>query len=84
MEKYCVLEDVKGKFEIAEYYCANAVEKRYECKTLLVYNVNGGFGMNYRYCNNCYRLWDRDKDLNLKNKKKHSENNDNCYILFSS
>ena len=58
---YKLLDDVNKMAMIDEYYCANVVEKTYECSTKLVYKKNGGFGMNYRYCKECYAKWDKDK-----------------------
>lgn len=47
--------DLNSIFEV--YYCANAIEKLFKCESKLVYQKNGGFGMNYKYCANCYSKW---------------------------
>ena len=47
--------------DYSEYYCANAVEKLFECNNILTYIKRGGFGLNYRYCASCYQKWDKLK-----------------------
>jgi len=47
--------DLNNRFE--DYYCANANEKLFKCENKLVYQKGGGFGMNYKYCSNCYAKW---------------------------
>jgi len=64
MATITLLEDIPEDAYIANYFCANVIEKRYECNTELVYKKNGGFGLNYRYCKKCYDKWNNDKKLN--------------------
>ena len=42
-----------------EYYCANIVEKRFNCSNQLTYVKSGGFGRNYKYCSDCYEKWNK-------------------------
>ena len=58
------LDDMTADSE--EYYCANAVEKLFQCNRILLYTKRGGFGRNYRYCDNCYTLWWKMKDKEKK------------------
>jgi hypothetical protein len=53
-----------------EYYCANAVEKLFECNNILTYIKRGGFGLNYRYCASCYYKWNEMKRLEAIDKDK--------------
>ena len=56
--KYLLLDDVsKLKIDGKMYYCANIVEKTFECSNSLFWSRGGGFGQNYRYCSSCYRKW---------------------------
>lgn len=66
MEKFLLLEDVKHQ-DRSTYYCANIVEKRYECSNKLIFSKHGGFGFNYRYCSSCYDKWNLEQ-TELKNK----------------
>ena len=38
------------------------MEKKFECYKKLTYVRHGGFGHNYRYCFNCFRLWEKEKE----------------------
>jgi hypothetical protein len=58
---YKLIDDVDKSLSFDEYYCANIVEGFFECKTQLIYQKNGGCGMNYRYCSNCYNKWNNTK-----------------------
>jgi hypothetical protein len=58
MNKILLLDDVKN-LDFAYYSCANVVEKRFECNNnKLIYKKGGGYGLNYKYCENCYEHWD--------------------------
>ena len=66
-----LLDDIdKINDDFKEYYCANKVEKLYECDTKLVYVKKGGFGFNYRYCSSCYDKWNKSKAENFSQKNK--------------
>lgn len=40
------------------YCCLNKIEKRYGiCENKLMYHIGGGFGLNYKYCSDCYYKW---------------------------
>lgn len=63
--KVTLLDDIdKVNDNYKEYYCANVVEKTFECNNKLIYKIGGGYGMNYRYCSNCYHNWDLLKAKN--------------------
>jgi hypothetical protein len=49
--------DLTNMIEV--YYCANANEKLFKCEAKLLYQKEGGFGMNYKYCSNCYFKWNQ-------------------------
>jgi len=65
-----LLDDVDKSLFFDEYYCANIVEKLYECNTKLIYKKNGGCGLNYKYCSKCYEKWFNDKSKKTKKETK--------------
>jgi len=62
-------EDVNQEKMYDEYYCANIIEKLFECNQILMYKKGGGYGFNYRYCSKCYKRWEEMKNP-IKNNKK--------------
>jgi len=60
--KIVLLKDVDPESNFEEYYCANIVEKTFECSNKLLYIKNGGFGCNYNYCSSCYSKWNKLKN----------------------
>lgn len=65
---YKLREHVNENNAFDDYYCANIVEKRFDCSNKLIYKKSGGYGRNYRYCSTCYDKWDELKreQYNLK------------------
>jgi hypothetical protein len=65
--KIVLLDDIDKTQDFQSYYCANIKEKTFNCNQKLTYKKGGGFGLNYRYCSNCYELWnelDKEKQIN--------------------
>jgi hypothetical protein len=57
---YKLVDDIDANNEnYVTYYCANVVEKTFDCDATLTFKKGGGFGANYRYCSNCYAKWDK-------------------------
>ena len=56
-----MLDEVDKNSSFEEYYCANIVEKLFECNNKLIYRKNGGYGLNYKYCSTCYSKWNNEK-----------------------
>jgi len=49
------------------YYCLNKIEKRYGiCENKMMFEVGGGFGINYTYCSNCYYKWNMEVEKGKK------------------
>ena len=63
---YKLIDDVDININFDTYYCANVVEKTFECSNKLTYRKGGGFGANYRYCSNCYTKWHKGTLKSLK------------------
>jgi hypothetical protein len=57
MNSYPLFEDVlKCDIQGKAYYCANIVEKQFDCNNVIYYQKNRG---NYKYCLTCYDKWNR-------------------------
>lgn len=68
MSKYILIDNVDRNRDLQQYYCANIVEKTFECSNILTYKKGGGYGLNYRYCSFCYDKWNKQEDeARLKN-----------------
>jgi len=67
---YKLIDDVDVNVNYDTYYCANVVEKTFNCDAKLTFKKGGGFGANYRYCANCYTKWNSKHlvPLDLANK----------------
>ena len=59
MNTHPTLDDINRNESYTKYYCANINEKTFNCSNELTYIIEGGFGFNYRYCNSCYRKWNK-------------------------
>ena len=66
--EYILLDDIDKTKDYQDYYCANIKENTFECSTQLTYTLKGGFGLNYRYCSNCYKKWNLLEQENRVNK----------------
>lgn len=76
---YKLIDDVDESLNTDTYYCANIVEKLFECNNKLTYIKGGAFGFNYRYCASCYLKWD-NKELRKKKLNERDGLKGVCYI----
>jgi len=59
MDNPVIYDDIDRNSDYQAYYCANIVEKLFDCKTLLLFRRHRG---GYRYCSKCYDKWKQLKE----------------------
>ena len=62
MDKPIIYDDLdtnSDSNDYQEYYCANIVEKLFDCENRLLYKKSSG---GYRYCSTCYDKWKQLKE----------------------
>ena len=58
MSSIKTIDDIPINCKITtEYYCANIIERRFECSQRMLFVYPKTFSMNYKYCANCYYKW---------------------------
>jgi len=57
--KYVTMRNLDKSIDNQTYYCLNKIQKTFgsECNNTMIYQLNGGFGCNFVYCQPCFAKW---------------------------